>query len=66
MESWKRASTPTWKKAHVSKRKGAEVFIPILKERYARRDDESYKKYQSRIKGQYVFSLYGILRNFTN
>ena len=52
MESWKRTSTPTWKKAHVSKRKGAEVFIPILKERYARRDDESYKKYHSRIKGR--------------
>eukprot|EP00943_MAST-04B_sp_MAST-4B-sp1_P006149 g6149.t1 len=52
MESWKRTSTPTWKKGHVSKRKGAEVFIPILKERYAKRDDESYKKYQSRIKGR--------------
>ena len=60
MESWKRTSTPTWKKAHHSKRKGAEVFIPILRERYAKRDDISYKKYQSRIKGR-VKSRYNYL-----
>ena len=60
MESWKRTSTPTWKKAHHSKRKGAEVFIPILRERYAKRDDVSYKKYQSRIKGR-VKSRYNYL-----
>ena len=60
MESWKRTSTSTWKKAHHSKRKGAEVFIPILRERYAKRDDISYKKYQSRIKGR-VKSRYNYL-----
>ena len=48
------------KKHTIAKRKGAEVFIPILRERYAKRDDVSYKKYQSRIKGR-VKSRYNYL-----
>ena len=63
MDSWKRTSTPSWTKHVESKRKGAEVFIPILAKRYAKRDEVAFRKYNCRISGR-VKSRYNYMVGF--
>jgi hypothetical protein len=63
MKSWKCATPDHWEKAKESKRKGAEVYVPILAKRYAKRDDEAFRQYNCRLNGR-VQSRYNYMIGF--